>query len=244
MTYNRPDYLRKLFTHLAKSDLSDILIIVIDDASNDPETVQLVQGFTISGIPIIKLFLLKHRQFNIHENLRITWDLLSEKYHCRNLAVLDSDVIVKPDWLTSIRTLHETAGKLYPVTVISGFDACVSHPADKNYSDYKVKRAMGGANMFFDTKLYRKFIRPCLVPYWDSILVEKFQKESYPFLVTRPSVIQHIGYKGLFGEGYWKHDFALNYSLRSAVFLFPPYVLQKTISAFRYYRQKLSERLR
>ena len=235
MTYNRAAVVKKCFKSLKKTRLKDVIIAIVDDASSEFETVQLVKDFSMKDVPVVKIFVKEHKRFNIHENLGLAADLLFEDYQCEYLTVLDSDTLQKPEWLEKVYELYQLGKEKYESIIVSGFNASISHVPINRYSTYLVKLTVGGINMFFDRALYHNLIRKNLRPYWDSKVCESMAKEASIILVTSPSVIQHIGKTGLFGQGYWRHDFSLDYSLGSRIKYFPSHAYLKLYAAYHYY---------
>lgn len=215
MTWNRPRYLRKCLRSLTASRLPDTLLLIVDDASDLPETRELVARYAHPDAPVIKARRRARREFMFHENLRFAWDLLSEGHGCRYLANLDSDMVVRRDWLRRLFALHAEQRPLRGPLIVSGFHShgtSVSMRAVENHRHYRVKADLGGCNMLFDAGLYRERIRQSMQEYWDDKVCKMMQERRYPMLVTRPSVAQHIGRLGQFAYGPLRHDRALDYS--------------------------------
>jgi hypothetical protein len=68
--YNRPFYLHRTLSSLSKSDLSETIIILVDDCSDDPHTGNLLREFHLKQTPVIKAFRKDKDGCLIHENLR------------------------------------------------------------------------------------------------------------------------------------------------------------------------------
>ncbi len=222
MVRDRPYYVKRCFNSLKKSDLTDTLIIVLDDASENTETFEFVKNFSIPDVPIIKILLSKHINFNLHNHLKLMWDMLSEKYDCQYLCVLDSDMIVKQHWLKALYTLHEKGKQKHGKCIVSGFNNC-SRRVISCSKEYRVTPVLGGANMFFGALLYHQMVRYCLCNFWDEHLCKAVQS-SVKLLITHPSVCQHIGKQGLFSGGNFKFDFALDYSWADTICYSPFYL--------------------
>lgn len=256
MTRNRPHYVRRCFDSLRKSDLSNTLIVILDDASEDSETVHLVENFSMPNAALIKIFLSRHIYFNIHNNLKLVWDMLSERYGCQYLCVLDSDMLVKKYWLKALHALYEAGRQKYGQCIVSGFHSCWQHYGQRR-SGYYVKASLGGANMLFDAVLYRQVVRDCLCQWWDDCLMKscaapcpvwlrphplagfadavasEVARHRVRLLTTHPSVCQHIGKTGQHSKGNVWFNFSLNYSWGSTVKHFPIYLYQLSMHATR-----------
>ena len=49
-TYNRPEYLRKCFDSILRSDIPNGTVVLIsDDCSDDEETLNLIRNFKVKG---------------------------------------------------------------------------------------------------------------------------------------------------------------------------------------------------
>ncbi len=186
---------------------------VVDDASNDPETVKLVNDLTLPGIPIIKIFKRLRGGFAVHESLRLGWDLLAGKYGCRFLCCLDSDVVVRADWLLRMRNLFDREAARRGPLIVTGFNA-QPHPVICEGDDFYLKKVVGGISMFFDHDMYREVVRPNLKLEpstgvgWDWHVIHEMGRRGFPFLCTKPSVIQHIGRHGVYSTDAGGYDVA------------------------------------
>jgi hypothetical protein len=164
----------------------------------------LIMSFS-HNIPVIKIF--KNTHGNVHDSLRTGWDLLLSLFGCGYLCNLDSDMIVKPHWLTEITLLHEIVARIYtklPV-IVSGFNT-PSHPVSKTYDLFYLKRTIGGANLFFNREVYKNILRPSLETIlWDWLACNSMRKQEGVIAVSRKSVAQHIGKKGIWSKPL-RHD--------------------------------------
>lgn len=211
-TYNRPYYLHKTLESLRKSKLPDTIILLVDDGSNNLHTLGLLTQFTLTDTPVVKLIRKEKNGCLMFENLQIGWDYLLAKYHCTYLVNLDSDVQVKPDWLLTLKNLHQQQKRKHSSVLVTGFNA-YQHPITKESKDHYHKSSLGGINFFFDTHLYQKIVKPSLTDlHWDDRVGIAMKYFSYPIVCTKPSVIQHIGRQGLWsGVRSGTFDFAIDY---------------------------------
>lgn len=211
LTRNRPAYLTRCFASLAGSRLPDTAVAIVDDASDDPATLDLIRNFTLPGVPIVRISIGVHEHFHIHKNLHIGWNSLIERWDCRYLTNLDSDAIVVSEWLERVRDLYLEHRDHCPHLITSGFNGAVYHPVGAVHEHHVVKPTLSGLNLFFDRVAYDEFVRDALQPHWDWQVVEAMKERSAEFFVTRPSVVQHIGKRGLFSWGWSHYDFALDF---------------------------------
>jgi glycosyltransferase involved in cell wall biosynthesis len=215
-TFNRPDYLRTSLESLRNSRLEGVLVVIVDDASSEPETLETVKSLTLPHVPVIKIFKRRRKGFAAHESVRMGWDLLSGRYGCRFLCCLDADTLVKPDWLIRMRSLFDRERPRRGPLIVTGFNA-QPHPVLSEGVDFYLKKVVGGISMFFDREMYRDVVRPNLKLEpatgvgWDWHVIYEMERRGYPFLCTKPSVVQHIGCRGVYSTAAGGYDVALDY---------------------------------
>lgn len=204
-TYNRPDYLRRMLEHLGRSGLQDTIVALVDDASSSGETTRLVRDVSLGPTPIVRIFRTRRRGYGVDEALRDAWDVLANEYGCRLLANVDSDTVMKPEWLERlVDVFHRERARQGPL-IVTGFNAR-QHDVIAEAGDFCLKASIGGLNMLFDAGLYHEVIRPNLryEPMgevgWDWHVVARMRERGYPLLCVRPSVVQHIGAVGRFSH--------------------------------------------
>ena len=83
MTWNRPQYVERCFNSLSLSKLEESIVAIVDDGSDDRATLDLVRNFEIPRVPVVRLMVGVHQHFLIHDNLRLGWDYLLNRWHCR-----------------------------------------------------------------------------------------------------------------------------------------------------------------
>ena len=202
--FNRPEYLSKTLNSIRKSNMSDTILCIIDDYSYDSKVWELIQKFNIynSNCKIIKIR--NKRNLGIRYSLKKGWELLYPM--CNYLCNIDSDVIVKKNWLNILKNVENDCHyKLNTQNVIvSGFNCTTTckHKIIKNYGSFYTKKSIGGINMFFNKSTYKNIIYSVISEgdrnfEWDWEVCHESNKKSCPIVVTNPSVIQHIGIKGL-----------------------------------------------
>ena len=215
--WNRPSYLQHTLASLRTSALARVIVLLVDDASDDPRIPAVLENHGLSAIPVLSIRRQKRVGPKINENLCFGWDLLEQQYSCKYFAVLDSDMSVRPHWLEELRTVHVAAAKKYSRLLLTGFNA-PQHPVLRYEARYCIKKSVGGCLLFFDRALYRSVVRPCLVPYhaamhWDWSLVNLCQFMRIPLVCTCPSVAQHRGKYGWWSQGWRHYDWAPDYYL-------------------------------
>lgn len=202
--FNRPEYLKRCFESLINSDTKDIkLIVLVDDCSTNLEAIQLFNQFNLDGVMIVK--------FRNPVNCSVRAGLIRgyETCYaegCEIVMNIDSDAIVKPDFITRITSLN----KAHKDSIVSGFncltknrDGSERHLILKSFENYHLKKSIGGINMCMYEHVYWKYVRPSLThPHynWDNIACLNAMKYGKPIVVLFPSVIQHIGMSSSMGH--------------------------------------------
>lgn len=187
--YNRPQYLKRCFESLSAAMLPQ-LIILIDDASTDIETIQMVQSFKCEA-DVIKITNATNK--GVQQNLLKGYDM-AFALGFRYVANLDSDAIVKPDFYFKIARLKHD----FPHHIASGFNCDnPKNPILENEKDYVLRQHCNGINMLIDADDYKEVVRPALLQKgnWDFNSTHKL-----PFIITKPSVVQHIGMESSMGH--------------------------------------------
>ena len=201
--YNRPEYLAKTFNSLKKSQLPPNLeIFMIDDCSTDKMTNKIFKEFCLPGVRIKKIINTKNE--NMFYGLKKGFDY----FYASNTDVifnLDSDVTVKPYWINILLQLL----KIFPHNIISGFNT-PQHPISDTFHKYHTKKSVGGVNILFNRKIYPEFASLIKNIQWDWDICYYMQKQNRPFIVSNPSVVQHIGELSTLRE-HRNYDVALDY---------------------------------
>lgn len=218
-TYNRPAYLKRCLHSLSGSNLEETLLLLVDDGSDDPRTLEMIRDFNPSGVALLKAFRRQKEGCAMYENLRYGWDLLREQYGCTYLSNLDPDALVRPHWLPRIKELYEQERPHHGGLLVTGFNA-YQHPVLDQIKNGYQKQSLGGLNLFFDGTLYDEAVSPALVDIdWDWRIVHALQERNYPILCTRPSVIQHIGREGFWSGKSSVFDFAVDYGSANRLYM-------------------------
>lgn len=214
-TWNRPEYVRRSFRSLARSGLRDVVVVVVDDASDDARTRRLVAELSLP-VPIVRMWRRERREPGIHRGLLAGWELCAGELGCELLGNLDSDAIVRPGWLEAERALLSREGERRGEVVVTGFHA-VRHRVIASHADYREKKSVGGMNLLFGRAVYERHVREALAGRnWDWRLVRALEAAGVPMLATRPSVAQHIGRRGLFSSAELGFDVATDWWVDSA----------------------------
>jgi GT2 family glycosyltransferase len=175
-TYNRPEYVTQCYQSLCEMSTMPDHIFIIDDCS----TVKM---------PMLNLPNVTY--VSTHKNSGVKYALHCVIDHAFSLGYelimnLDSDAIVKPDFVDRMVNVHNKSGH-----IVSGFN----NPNRKFISingDYGIKSNANGINMCFDNKQYLRHMLRSLSGAgkdWDLTLSGNLRQ----FAITIPSCVQHIG---------------------------------------------------
>lgn len=209
--YNR-HFLVKLFLRsLAKSHLKDTVIAFVNDASEDERVVNAIKNFKHKDAKVI-LFDRQQRKEGgllngLHHNLQFTAEYLFGEANCKYVSILDSDSLVRTNWLTKTLALYKEQENSEPL-IVSGFNT-INQEVSNSHKDFHQKKLLGGINMLFNRATFAQVFVP-LPAYWDEYVIARMNSKGYPILCTRPSVVQHTGVMGTFSY-LWRFDFAHDY---------------------------------
>lgn len=195
--FSRADYVQQFLTSLQKSDLSDCLMVFVDesmtkDVDDDHVSVNsMISSFV--GNNLIKIY--KNKHGNMFDSILTGWDVLYR--YCDFMVTLDSDTLVKENWLEKITESFITAEQdsNNDFILCSGFNVeSQRHYVIEKRDIYIIKGSVGGCNMFFRKKIYPDYIRRTLISHkWDTNIISYIKELNGIFVTTNPSVIQHIG---------------------------------------------------
>lgn len=169
-----------------------------DNCADPQETAALIESFVHPSVPIIKI--LKTRHGWMYDSLRVGWDLLKNVFNCAYLCCLDSDTIVKKDWINSLITVHHKVKTKNQYFVVTGFNS-TAHPIISKHDGYCIKSSVGGTNLFFHANIYHNLRHSLNSIDWDDEFVRRIQLMKGVLFCTQPSVIQHIGKDGVWSNG-------------------------------------------
>lgn len=192
--YNRPEYLQRCLDSVAETIIDDgvtVTTLLHDDGSTDKEVPRLVNGFDICVLGIIRR--VRNHSAGIKDALLFSMEHIMIPIGVDIIITLDSDAIVKPNWLQVLLKLKAE----HPNHIVSGFnsmntnkDGSLRNPIIEEHENYYLKKHCNGINMCFDREQYYSIIRPALQKpgNWDFNSTNK-----NGFIISKPSVVQHIG---------------------------------------------------
>lgn len=210
-TYNRPHYLKECLESLSRADMPEgTKIVIIDDASTNSETLQLIEKWWHSQADqryvnpsCVVLKYSNKVNSGIKQSLRID-QLPIGGLDCYDLIInIDGDAVVRNDFVTELVKLHNR----FPENMISGFectnqndDGSPRHNIISQGEGYKTRQTVGGINLCFTPKMYNDWILPALlepVGNWDQ---KSCLNAGNSVICASPSLIQHIGLESSMGH--------------------------------------------
>lgn len=201
-TFERPEYLAKTLDSLKQANLNGVNVLIVDDCSTNEETIQLIKESPYS-------VLIKDSNRGIPDSIITGYETLFSE-GCELVINLDSDVLVKPYFIEKIKALHEK----YPDSIITGFNSLskhskgiVRHPIIETKEDCYFKNSCGGVNMAMNQATFKRFVLPSCQKVirekkgnWDTEACKIAAANKKPIVVTKGSVVQHIGLESSMGH--------------------------------------------
>ena len=200
-SWNRRSIITLTAAALAASDLrqEDTDYLVTDDASTEFNEEDLKIWFPWARV-------VRHPKKHRHPLLNTMFcftEFLAGSYS--HLVILDSDMIVSPDWRARLDTLIQI-----PEFRIGSLYHSASHPVTTEHSGYCVKGTAGFAGMVF-TREIMTYIRNSLGPVHNDWSVCDLMGRK-DFFVCKPSAFAHIGINGQWnGSNYNGIDKAVDF---------------------------------
>lgn len=215
-TFGRLNYLEKCINSLMKSDLSECLIIIIDESltkdmnEDHIKTNEYIKKLDVN-FSLIKIF--KNKHGNMFDSNLIGLDILGQC--CEFLMTIDSDTIHSNNFVEKIINVYNELEQTFndkPI-IVSGFNTSNHEFIDNNNLNYYIKKTIGGCHLCFRQELYWKYIRYTLISNkWDTNIYNLFNKINGLIATTKPSVIDHIGEISSVREG-GRHDKSIDFNL-------------------------------
>lgn len=191
--YNRPEYVKQCFDSLLAADIpKGTAIVLVDDGSNE-ETKQIIYKFCFENYKKLNIIKLHKANEGVKKALLFGVEHLINSGGCDLIINLDSDAIVKPDFIDEIVGLYKATG-----LITSGFNN-PKEPQVHHGTLRGIKAHANGINMCFNREQYESHIKPALLATsgnWDYMASESAGKVA----ITIPSCVQHIGLKSSMGH--------------------------------------------
>jgi len=197
-TRNRHEYFWLCFESLKRANLKDCCIVIVDDASTDYKTLNLIAEFEIPGVKVKKIFNYVNRGVKASTRLGIEAVFVE----CDMFMTLDGDAMVRHDFVDRIMELPKDS-------ISTGFhctkrnkDGSERHKIVGETSKYYTKMSVGGINMCFSKDSYIKYIEPALIKSvnWDHESCKLLWKDDKFVYCVKESVIQHLGVVSAMGH--------------------------------------------
>lgn len=202
VSYNRPQYFKRCLESFQKAVIpAGVMFMLIDDGSDNPETIKLFHEFNLPKIPIIKEVVPNRK---ISANIKHGFETLFAA-GCDIVMNFDSDAIIKPN---AIGKLIE-AKKKRPNNIVTGFNSTTKnangterHPIVETNDFCHYKKSVGGINMVVNKSNYVEYIEPALngSGNWDHNASIRSYSTGFPIACLYPSVVQHIGFESSMGH--------------------------------------------
>lgn len=195
---NRSEYVFHLFESLKRADLSDCIIVIVDDGSTDLLIPKMISGFEIEGVEIFHTRY--HTSQGVKKAIRTGIDFILHR--CDDFMILDGDTMVRSDFLSQLR-------KLPTDSIATGFhcsmlkhDGSPRHPILIETDNYYIKESVGGANMMFSKDIYLRIIEPALFKNgnWDHEACKSLRIQNKGVYCLKESVVQHLGVNSAMGH--------------------------------------------
>ena len=198
-SYERPDYFRRCLDALTDADLTRFMDkFVYDDASSHAETLKLLRRAETLGFRVVRS---SPRQGQLS-----MCAALEEMSGLDFICSLDNDMIVKPHFLSALRTAYDRIRSALDVLpeqlLLSGFNCTAGAMGGHITLDetwladgYVEKASCGGASLFFHRALLEDVIRWWRLDY-DWGVVHGLVRRGGRIFALSPSVAQHIGEYG------------------------------------------------
>lgn len=198
-TFGRPEILDSCLSSIGKSDLKDAVIVIVDESATKLEPIETSKTHRIVGdfkpnANVLKIF--KRNHGNMFDSIKSAINHLAQN-GIEYFAILDSDTLVSPNWLTKLRDVYNLN---MPIPkIITGFNTEQNNHVTIFENDkYYIKSSIGGINMFFDKQTYFDYVLPQLVDkQWDWNVSNAIVGAGGVLVSTKPSVVDHIGVYGL-----------------------------------------------
>lgn len=195
----RPEYLTRCLFSLRKADLTDCVILIVDDCSEDKSVWAIIEEFNIPGVEIIKKR--HHSNVGVAFSIKLAMDELIDK--CDMFMTLDGDTIVAKNFVSKILALPKDGVSTGFNTLVKNLKQQQRHPIVLETENYYIKKSLGGVNVCFSKDVYYKYIQPSLLnrSHWDWEMCRKLEAARVNIYCVKTSVVQHIGRNSAMGHG-------------------------------------------
>ena len=199
-TYNRPEYLRQCLDSIdAAEKPENVKIIIIDDCSTNPETIEMLSdsGYFVIYKPVRR---------SIKHSLLMGFDQFFDKGF-DVVMNFDSDAVISDDCIIEALILKND----FPQNIVTCFNTRTKnakgnerHTILADGEDVYLKSSAGGINFVLTKDLYESYVKPALKTSrgnWDYIACSLSMQQNRAIVVPKESRIEHIGIKSSMGHG-------------------------------------------
>lgn len=195
--HNRPTYLRQCLESLQRVKYPDkFLLLMIDDCSKDADTIAQFEAFNLDAVRVEKRRYEKN--VGIKEVLKFGFEFCFNE-GARVVINLDSDAIVKPEFVTRLLELK----KQFPDNIVSGFNSenkdngKLRNPIISKHEGYSLKQYANGINMCVNRANFERYLKPAFESKgnWDFEATK-----PNPCVIAVPSLVEHIGLQSSMGH--------------------------------------------
>lgn len=194
-TFGRYEYVRTCLESLKKTELPDVLIVIVDESLTKDvdniklQTQQYIETYENNLADTIKIY--KNKHGNMFDSLLIGLDLICAR--CEYLMNLDSDTIHTANWLQTVSSLYNELVKQHELVLVTGYNSN-NHAIKEQKPHYVIKESVGGCHLFFSSKDYIQYLRYTIISNkWDTNIFHQVHSLGGIIASTVPSVIEHIG---------------------------------------------------
>lgn len=208
--YNRPEYLTELLDSLRRATFPEkTQIVFVEDCSTDTKIQALINDF---DHPNVKKWVDTHKVRSGVCGALLTGFQALIDLKCEVFINLDSDSIVRNDFIDKLLQLHER----FPDKIVTGFncltknkDGSERHRVLETGEGWNKKGSVGGLNMVFSSGIVdvlMPILKECKEKggNWD----HKISLKMGGAYCTTPSVVQHIGLVSSMGHNHDTPDTA------------------------------------
>lgn len=194
--HNRIEYLKRCLQSVYTANLSEVSTITLVDDGSVEEVQEYIQKI---GSPEDTLLVKRRNDISIGIKRTLIKLLDESNENYKTTVILDSDAIISPDAFTRLLELK----RQYKEHIVSGFISGTNEEANPDLwvKDTHIARKLCmGINVVFDKDQYEPIIKQALMTDgdWDMNIAKFTDKET---IITKPSVVQHIGFSSTFNRG-------------------------------------------
>lgn len=202
---HRYRYIKRSLPSLLASDLPDTArIVMVDDRTTDHRVIDLMQSIAAADRRV-QLWRNPERLGPNAGQARNFPRLVEAFPDAELFALTDDDVIYRPGWLQRLVQVHEEAGAIGVVGVVSGLNV-TARPSYRELrlptSAVLLKQRQLALNWLVPRPVYEQVgpFRDAGIAY-DTEYCRRLAAKGFPIICLKPSWVQNIGYYGAYQSG-------------------------------------------